>query len=92
MAEWIQTMGMIAAAAMPLWNIPLMIRIVQRKRAEDISLAWLFGVWGCIVLMFPSTVMSNDPILKVFGVSNIVLFSLVVIVVMIYRKPRGDQQ
>ena len=78
---------MAAAVTMPLWNIPLMIRIHRRKTSNDISLAWLFGVWGSILLMLPASLVSSDPVLKAFGVSNFFLFSLVVVVVVAYRRP-----
>lgn len=71
---------------MPLWNIPLIVRIVRRKTSRDISLWWVFGVWGSIVLMFPSAFRSTDVVLKSFGWSNITLFSVVVVVVFMYRK------
>ena len=70
---------------MPLWNIPLILRIVRRKSAEDISLAWLFGVWGCILGILPSSLMSADPVFKAFGLTNAVLFSVVVAVILRYR-------
>jgi hypothetical protein len=63
---------------MPLFNIPLIIRIIQRKSTADLSLTWLFGVWGCILIMFPSSQVSADPVLRVFGLSNVILFSGVV--------------
>lgn len=81
-----QTLGLIGGIGMPFWNIPLMVRIVRRRSAMDISLGWLFGVWGCIVLMAPSALTSPDPILRGFGWSNLILFSVVVVVVLRYRK------
>ncbi len=71
---------------MPLWNIPLIVRIVRRRSCGDLSLLWLFGIWGCIVLMLPSSLISTDIVLKAFGISNFLLFSVVVMVVMKYRK------
>ncbi|MFN0118386.1 MAG: hypothetical protein ACKVQC_08880 [Elusimicrobiota bacterium] len=88
MENFIQKLGMIGAIAMPFWNIPFMVRIIKRKTSEDISLFWLFGIWGCIVAMFPSTMNSPDPILKAFGITNMIMFSLVVVVVMLYRKKK----
>lgn len=85
-----KVLGLVAGAAMPLFNIPLMVRIFRRRSCADISLAWLFGVWGCIVLMFPSTLISDDIVLRAFGWSNIVLFSCVVVVVMYFRCRPGE--
>ena len=89
MERFLKLLGIVAGAAMPLFNVPLMVRIWRRKSCADISLAWLFGVWGCIVLMFPSTLLSIDPVLRVFGFSNLVLFSGVVAVVMYFRWKPG---
>lgn len=86
MENLIQNVGLVAGVAMPFWNIPLIIRIVQRRSSADISISWVLGVWGCIVLMFPSTLLSQDIVLKSFGVSNILFFTAVVIVVLKYRK------
>lgn len=71
---------------MPFWNIPLMVRIIRRKDSRDISLFWAVGVWACIVIMFPSTLVSPDRVMRVFGLTNTVLFSCVVVVVYLYRK------
>jgi hypothetical protein len=83
--EIFRFLGLVGAAVMPFFNIPLMLRIFQRKSSADISLLWLFGVWGCIVLMFPSSVRSADPVLRVFGIGNVLLFSAVVAVVVYFR-------
>jgi len=89
MEDFWKLLGLVAGAGMPLFNIPLMVRIFRRKSCADISLTWLFGVWGCIVLMFPSTLVSDDIVLRAFGWSNIVLFSCVVMVVMYFRCRPG---
>jgi uncharacterized protein with PQ loop repeat len=78
--------GLIAAIVMPFWNIPLMLRIIRRKTSSDISLAWAFGVWACILLMFPSAMLSSDIVLKAYGISNFLFFTLVVVVVVLNRK------
>jgi hypothetical protein len=79
-------LGLVAAFTMPLWNIPLMMRVVRRKTSEDISLAWAFGVWGCILLMLPSVLLSPDVVLRIYGIGNAVFFTMVIIVVVLYRK------
>ena len=83
-------LGIVGGAAMPLFNIPLMIRILKRRSADDISLTWLWGVWGCIVLMVPSTVFSTDIVLKAFGYSNVIFFSMVVAAV-VWVRLRGHR-
>ena len=86
MKELITKIGFIAAVVLPLWNIPLMVKIVQRKSSRDISLSWALGVWVCIVFMFPSGIISTDLTWKAFNIVNLVLFSGVVFTILKYRK------
>ena len=81
----IDTIGLIAAVAMPFWNIPLILTIRRRKSSRDISLAWALGVLVCILLMLPSALTSPDGVFRAFGVVNTVLFSGVVFQVLRYR-------
>jgi hypothetical protein len=81
----IKILGMVSAVMMPFFDIPLIARIVRRKSSEDISLVWTFGIWACILGMLPSSFVSSDPILKAFGLVNIVLFTAVVIAVVMYH-------
>jgi uncharacterized protein with PQ loop repeat len=81
----IKIIGIIAAVILPFWNIPLILRIKKRKSSQDISLFWVFGVLVCLVLMFPSAIVSSDIVFKIFSIVNIILFSLVVIETMRYR-------
>ena len=79
-------LGMIAAIAMPLWNIPLIIKIEQRKSSKDISAAWALGVFACILLMLPSGIISPDPVFRIFTLVNSVLFGGVTFQVLRYRN------
>ena len=81
-----ERLGFFAAVLMPFWNIPLIIRLEQRKSAGDISLAWVLGVWACIVLMLPAGLQSPDPAYRAFCLVNSVFFTVVVIQVLRYRK------
>ena len=83
MMHWV---GLIAGAVMPLWNIPLILRIGQRRSAADISLTWVFGVWGCILLMLPSALVSTDPAFRLFAIVNTFCFTGVVLQVLRYRR------
>lgn len=80
---------MTASVVMPLWNIPLIIRVIQRKSSADLSLGWLWGVWTCMLLMLPWAMVTRDMVLRVFSITNFVLFSGVVVAVMKCR-PKGD--
>ena len=81
----IETIGVIAAVILPLWNIPLIVRIGRRKSSKDVSLWWTLGVFTCLLLMLPSGLRSADPVFKIFSIVNIFLFGAVVIQVIRYR-------
>lgn len=81
----IRTIGLIAGIILPLWNIPLIVRIQRRRSSQDISLPWALGVFGCLVLMFPSALLSSDTVFKTFSIVNIVLFTAVVVQVLRFR-------
>ncbi len=81
-----QRIALIAAIILPLWNIPLIVRIIKRKSSEDISIFWALGVWTCFALMAPSGFVSSDTVWRTFNIVNFILFSAVVIVVLAYRK------
>lgn len=89
--EIMQKIGLVAAVVLPLWNIPMIVRIVKRKSSEDISLSWALGVWICFILMAPSGFNSTDLVWKLFNMINLVLFSCVALVVVIYRKKEKQQ-
>ena len=44
MEKMIETLGVIAGIALPLFNIPLILKIIKRKSSQDISLTWVIGV------------------------------------------------
>ena len=81
-----EQIGLAASIAMPLWNIPLIVKIVRRRSSQDISMSWLFGVWICSILMAPSGFVSKDLVWRCFNIVNLVLFTGVVIAVWRYRK------
>lgn len=81
----IQTIGLIAGVILPLWNIPLIIRIQRRKSSKDISLPWALGVLVCLLLMFPSALVSSDLVFRVFSIINIMFFTAVVVQVVRFR-------
>ena len=75
MKATIQALGMLSGVLMPFFNIPLILRIVRRGSSEDISLAWVIGVWFCVVGMVPSSLQSSDLVLYIFGTVNVVFFT-----------------
>lgn len=84
--DLIDTVGLLASIVLPLWNIPLIVKVLKRKSAEDISVPWVLGVWTCFVLMLPSGLRSDDVVWRAFNISNITLFTIVMIVVVKYRN------
>ena len=78
--------ALIAAIVLPLFNIPLIVRVVKRRSSKDLSIHWAFGVWACFVLMLPESLRSPDIVWKAFSIMNIILFTCVLIVVLVYRK------
>lgn len=82
----IQQVGVIASAVLPLFNIPLIVKLLTRKSSKDFSLVWVLGCWTCTVLMLPAALTSNDLAFKVFVTVNIVLFSIVTFLVIKYRN------
>jgi len=81
----LEPFALVAAVILPLWNIPLMVRIIQRKSSRDISLFWALGVWICLLVMAPSGFVSKDVVWRVFNIANLILFTCVVVVVLLYR-------
>lgn len=84
----IKTIALISGIALPFWNIPLIIRIIKRKSSEDISTYWVWGIWACLLLMAPYSLISSDIVLRAFNLVNFVIFSLVLVVVLAYRTKR----
>jgi len=83
-------LGLAAAVVLPLWNIPLIVRIRRRKSSADISLPWALGVWFCFLAMLPSGLMSTDVTYRVFSIANMTFFSGVVFqVVRFHRQTDG---
>ncbi|MBI4549781.1 MAG: hypothetical protein HY714_02530 [Candidatus Omnitrophica bacterium] len=80
-----EKIALIAAMTVPLWNIPLIVRIIKRKSSQDISLLWALGVWISFLLMAPSGFSSPDLVWRVFNIANLILFTFVVIFVVAYR-------
>ena len=76
----------IAAIALPLFNIPLIVRVIKRRSSKDLSVHWALGVWICFLLMAPESLRSTDIVWRAFSIMNIILFTCVLIVVLMYRK------
>ena len=81
----IKFLGILGAVVMPLWNIPLIVRIQKRRSSRDLSLSWALGIWSCLLLMLPSGLVSADPVYRAFTIANIILFTVVVVQVLRFR-------
>jgi uncharacterized protein with PQ loop repeat len=75
-----------AAVALPFWDIPLILRIIRRKSAADISLVWMWGIWATSVMMAPSAFMSGEKSAIGFNIVNVVMLTILLIVVIKYQK------
>ncbi len=84
----IEKIAFVAAIVLPFWNIPLIVRIIKRKSSKDISIYWVLGVWTCFALMAPDGFRSTDVVWRTFNIVNLILFSVVALVVLAYRRPR----
>jgi hypothetical protein len=82
----IEGLGLVGAVVMPLFNIPLIVRLLKRKRSDDLSLTWAMGVWACIILMTPQVIVSENLTFKAFGIVNLFSFSIVAFLVLKYRN------
>ena len=90
MSDWIEKIGVVSSVSLPLFNIPLIAKLIQRKRSDDFSISWAVGVWVCIVLMTPQALRSQDLAFRAYGVVNIIFFSAVVFFILKYR-PRDKK-
>lgn len=84
--ETITLVGTLAAVILPLWNIPLIVRIQKRRSSGDVSLWWAYGVLICFLLMLPSGLMTEDIVFKAFTICNLILFSAVVFQITRYYR------
>ena len=87
----IDQVGLVASIAMPMWNIPLIIKIIKRGSSADLSMSWVLGVWVCTLLMAPSGLMSKDIVWKSFNIVNLVLFTGVTVVALKYRRGKNGK-
>jgi threonine/homoserine efflux transporter RhtA len=84
----LESLALVAAVVLPLWNVPLIVRVIRRRSSQDISMSWAIGVWVCLVLMAPSGFTSADRVWRAFNIVNFVLFTAVLITVLVYRRVR----
>ena len=84
----IDTLALIASVALPLWNIPLILRIIKRRSSDDISIWWAIGVWLCLLAILPSGLNSDYLVWKVFSIANLSLFSFVVFVTFLFHNKK----
>lgn len=86
MEHWIEKIGTVSAIALPFFNIPLILRLWQRKSSKEYSMTWTLGVWTCILLMTPQTMRSQDVAFRSFGLINAIFFTVVAFLIVKYRQ------
>jgi len=77
---------MLSGILMPFCNIPLILRTRKRGSSEDISLAWVIGVWACFVGMAPASFQTTDMVLYLFGIVNVIFFAAI-LAALLYFHP-----
>ncbi len=83
----------VAAAVLPLFDIPLIVRIWRRKSSADISMTWIVGLWICSVGMAPAAVISSEDLVwKTFNIVNVILLTGVLWAVIYYRKGNRERE
>ncbi|MDO8602900.1 MAG: hypothetical protein Q7O04_03510 [Candidatus Omnitrophota bacterium] len=82
----IQKIALIASIMLPLWNIPLIVRIIKRRSSKDLSIPWALGVWFCFLAMFPAGIQSPDVVYKTFTYINFFFFTLVMVFTVLFHK------
>lgn len=85
-----KTIALIAAIILPLWNIPLIVKVIKRRSSKDISISWVLGVWICFLLMAPEAFRSPDIVWRAFNIMNLILFTAVAIAVLVYRNGKNN--
>ena len=89
MDNLINVLGLVGGIMLPLFNVPLIYKIIKRKSSNDLSLVWVVGVWICIVMMTPSGFQSEDIVWRTYSYFNIILFTGVVFTAIKYRSKNG---
>jgi uncharacterized protein with PQ loop repeat len=82
----LQKIALIASILLPLFNIPLIVRIIKRRSSKDLSLFWAIGVWMCFLAMFPTGVQSPDMVYRTFTYVNFFFFTLVMVFTVLFHK------
>jgi uncharacterized protein with PQ loop repeat len=90
MINW-ETIGLWAGIILPLWDIPLIVRIIQRKSSADISVIWMWGLWGSSVLMAPIAFVKHNTNAIAFNIVNVVTLTVLLIYVLKYHQPEGKK-
>ena len=79
-------LGVVAGFVLPFFNIPFILTIRKNKSSKDISLVWAVGIFVCVLLMLPQSLLSQDLSFKIFGIANFVLYSFAFYHIIYYRK------
>jgi len=87
--ETIKIVEVVSSVVLPLFNIPLILKIRKRGSSKDYFLTWTFGIFDCLLLIIPSVLLMPHIVFKVFGIINLVTFSTVILYILKYyhHKP-----
>ena len=82
----IDKIALVASIVLPLWNIPLILRIIKRRSSKDISISWALGVWVCLLAILPSGIKSDFLAWKMFAIFNFFFFSCVAFCTVLFHN------
>lgn len=83
-----QKIGAFAAFLLPLFNIPMIVRILRRRSSADYSLVWALGVWSCCALMAPAGIASSDLAYRLLNIMNMIFFTAAAVCVVLFYKSK----
>lgn len=81
-----ENISTIAAAVLPLFDIPLILHIMKRRSSKDISVLWAVGLWVTSIALAPAGILNPNWASKLFNIVNVIMLTILVVVVWKYRK------
>lgn len=84
--DWIGIIGIVGSILMPLFNIPMIVRIIRRKSSQDFSLVGAAGLFSCMLLMLPQALRSEEISFKLLNFISVIVFGILIVSIIRYRS------